>query len=123
VVVQCALSLTHVLSISFVAFLSRSACGACEYCAKQQFSLCDRTNVAGASGGAGGSAATGDTMEKLYGHRTAALFGYAMAGQVPGLQVGAGGEVRAGGEERRRGGVRRRVGRAWAGWRKGDGAG
>eukprot|EP00158_Paraphelidium_tribonemae_P000024 Partr_v1_DN11286_c0_g1_i1_m51318 putative Dehydrogenase len=70
-----------------VAISAVIACGACEYCAKQQFSLCDRTNVAGASGGAGGSAATGDTMEKLYGHRTAALFGYAMAGQVPGLQA------------------------------------
>ncbi|KAF0982407.1 hypothetical protein FDP41_011337 [Naegleria fowleri] len=39
------------------------SCGQCEYCQKQQFSCCDRTNPSRA-------------MEMMYGHRTAALFGY-----------------------------------------------
>ena len=38
-------------------------CGECEYCEKEQFSLCDRTNPS-------------KTMESMYGHRTAGLFGY-----------------------------------------------
>lgn len=39
------------------------ACGNCEYCKRQEFSCCDTTNPSG-------------QMEKLYGHRTASLFGY-----------------------------------------------
>lgn len=39
------------------------ACGECEYCKRQEFSVCDRTNPS-------------KTMEKLYGHRTAGIFGY-----------------------------------------------
>lgn len=41
------------------------ACGKCEYCRREQFSLCDNTNPL-------------PDMERLYGHRTAALFGYGM---------------------------------------------
>lgn len=39
------------------------ACGMCDYCKRQEFSCCDTTNPSG-------------QMEKLYGHRTGALFGY-----------------------------------------------
>jgi len=38
-------------------------CGQCEFCKKQQFSCCDRTNPS-------------KDMEKLYGHRIAGIFGY-----------------------------------------------
>lgn len=39
------------------------ACGQCEYCARQQYSYCDRTNPA-------------KEMEKTYGHRISGIFGY-----------------------------------------------
>lgn len=39
------------------------ACGNCDYCKRQEFSVCDKTNPS-------------KTMEKLYGHRTAGIFGY-----------------------------------------------
>ena len=39
------------------------SCGQCEYCKRQEFSFCDFTNPS-------------KEMEKMYGHRTAALFGY-----------------------------------------------
>lgn len=41
-------------------------CGGCEYCVAGKTGLCDRTNPGGPDG----------TMEKLFGHRTAGLFGY-----------------------------------------------
>lgn len=51
------------------------SCGQCEYCQKQQFSCCDRTNPSRA-------------MEMMYGHRTAALFGYShLTGAYAGGQV------------------------------------
>jgi len=50
------------------------ACGACDYCLNGNFSCCDTTNDS-------------ELMEKMYGHRTAALFGYShLTGGVPGGQ-------------------------------------
>lgn len=51
------------------------ACGDCEYCKRQEFSLCDRTNP-------------GKEMEGIYGHRLAGIFGYShLTGGYPGDQA------------------------------------
>jgi len=51
------------------------ACGLCEYCKRQQYTTCDTTNPS-------------KLMEKMYGHRTAALFGYShLTGGIPGEQA------------------------------------
>ncbi len=48
--------------------------GKCEYCQKQQYSLCDWTN-------------SSKEMEALYGHRTSGIFGYSgLTGGFDGLQ-------------------------------------
>jgi len=51
------------------------ACGTCEYCKRQEFTSCDFTNPS-------------SQMETMYGHRTAALFGYShLTGGYDGLQA------------------------------------
>jgi len=51
------------------------ACGECEYCKQEMFSLCDRTNPS-------------KEMEDMYGHRIAALFGYThLTGGYDGTQA------------------------------------
>lgn len=51
------------------------ACGTCEYCLEERYSLCDTTNPA-------------KTTEYLYGHRTSAIFGYSsLTGGVAGGQA------------------------------------
>jgi len=51
------------------------ACGECEFCKKQEFSLCDRTNPS-------------KDMEDMYGHRIAGLFGYThLTGGYDGTQA------------------------------------
>jgi threonine dehydrogenase-like Zn-dependent dehydrogenase len=51
------------------------ACGKCEYCQKELFSCCDNTNPS-------------MEMEKLYGHRTAGIFGYShLTGGYDGCQA------------------------------------
>jgi len=51
------------------------ACGQCEYCRDERYSLCDTTNPSAA-------------MESLYGHRSAALFGYShLTGGLAGGQA------------------------------------
>jgi len=51
------------------------ACGTCDYCKRQEYTGCDTTNPS-------------RVMESLYGHRTAALYGYShMTGGVPGGQA------------------------------------
>jgi threonine dehydrogenase-like Zn-dependent dehydrogenase len=39
------------------------SCGKCEFCKRSEFSFCENTNPS-------------KDMEKIYGHRTAGLFGY-----------------------------------------------
>jgi threonine dehydrogenase-like Zn-dependent dehydrogenase len=51
------------------------ACGNCDYCKRQEYTGCDTTNPS-------------RLMESMYGHRTAALYGYShMTGGVPGGQA------------------------------------
>jgi threonine dehydrogenase-like Zn-dependent dehydrogenase len=51
------------------------ACGQCEYCKKEQYTACDTTNPS-------------KVMEKMYGHRSSALYGYShLTGGVPGGQA------------------------------------
>ncbi|KNE59422.1 hypothetical protein AMAG_03701 [Allomyces macrogynus ATCC 38327] len=51
------------------------ACGKCDFCRKKQFSLCDTTNQS-------------KSMNYMYGHRTAGLFGYShMTGGYAGGQA------------------------------------
>jgi threonine dehydrogenase-like Zn-dependent dehydrogenase len=51
------------------------ACGKCQYCTDKNFSCCDTTNPSG-------------DMEKMFGHRTAALFGYShLTGGYDGCQA------------------------------------
>jgi threonine dehydrogenase-like Zn-dependent dehydrogenase len=51
------------------------ACGKCSYCQRQEYTCCDTTNPS-------------KLMEKMYGHRTAALYGYShLTGGVPGGQA------------------------------------
>jgi threonine dehydrogenase-like Zn-dependent dehydrogenase len=49
--------------------------GHCDYCERQEYSLCDKTNPSG-------------VLEKSYGHRTAGIFGYShLLGGYDGLQA------------------------------------
>jgi len=58
-----------------VAISAVIACGQCEFCEREQFSLCDRTNPS-------------SLMHSLYGDRTAALFGYShLTGGYPGTHA------------------------------------
>jgi threonine dehydrogenase-like Zn-dependent dehydrogenase len=51
------------------------ACGKCQYCAKQEYSLCDATNPS-------------KDMEASYGHRLSGIFGYSdLTGGYPGDQA------------------------------------
>lgn len=51
------------------------ACGQCQFCLREEFSLCDTTNPS-------------KLQEQLYGQKTAALFGYShLTGGVPGGQA------------------------------------
>lgn len=51
------------------------ACGTCEYCKRQEFTACDTTNPS-------------KLQEEMYGHRSAALYGYShLTGGVPGGQA------------------------------------
>lgn len=51
------------------------ACGSCEYCKRQEYSLCDNTNPS-------------QEMEKAYGHRIAGILGYThLCGGYPGIQA------------------------------------
>jgi len=51
------------------------ACGQCGYCAEEKYSLCDTTNPS-------------KTIEYLYGHRTAGIFGYShLTGGIAGGQA------------------------------------
>lgn len=51
------------------------ACGNCAYCKRQEYTACDTTNNSG-------------LMENMFGHRTAALYGYShLTGGVPGGQA------------------------------------
>lgn len=51
------------------------ACGECEFCQREEYTACDETN-------------SSKLQEKMYGDRTAALFGYShMTGGVPGGQA------------------------------------
>jgi threonine dehydrogenase-like Zn-dependent dehydrogenase len=51
------------------------ACGACEYCSRQEYSLCDNTNPS-------------KDMERTYGHRLSGIFGYSdLTGGYPGDQA------------------------------------
>jgi len=51
------------------------ACGQCAYCAEEKYSLCDTTNPA-------------KSIEYLYGHRTAGIFGYShLTGGIAGGQA------------------------------------
>jgi threonine dehydrogenase-like Zn-dependent dehydrogenase len=51
------------------------ACGTCSYCKREEYTACDTTNPS-------------KLMETLYGHRTAALYGYShLTGGVPGGQA------------------------------------
>jgi threonine dehydrogenase-like Zn-dependent dehydrogenase len=51
------------------------ACGACSYCERREFSLCDRTNPS-------------KELEQMYGHRLSGIFGYSMiTGGYPGDQA------------------------------------
>jgi threonine dehydrogenase-like Zn-dependent dehydrogenase len=50
------------------------ACGTCDYCKREEYTACDTTNPSG-------------LMDYMYGHRTAALYGYShLTGGVPGGQ-------------------------------------
>jgi len=50
------------------------ACGTCDYCKREEYTCCDTTNPS-------------KLMETMYGHRTAALYGYShLTGGVPGGQ-------------------------------------
>jgi len=50
------------------------SCGTCSYCQRQEYTACDTTNPS-------------KLMESMYGHRTAALYGYShLTGGVPGGQ-------------------------------------
>ncbi|MCB2411503.1 glutathione-dependent formaldehyde dehydrogenase [Demequina sp. TTPB684] len=52
------------------------ACGQCQFCQREEFSLCDRTNPAA------------ELVEKVYGHAPAGLFGYThLFGGYPGGQA------------------------------------
>jgi len=51
------------------------ACGTCDYCKREEYTGCDTTNPS-------------KLMEAMYGHRTAALYGYShLTGGVPGGQA------------------------------------
>jgi threonine dehydrogenase-like Zn-dependent dehydrogenase len=51
------------------------ACGTCSYCKREEYTSCDTTNPS-------------NLMEKLYGHRTSAIYGYShLTGGVPGGQA------------------------------------
>lgn len=51
------------------------ACGSCDYCARQEYTACDTTNPS-------------KLMEEMYGHRSAALYGYShLTGGVAGGQA------------------------------------
>jgi len=51
------------------------ACGFCEYCQREEYTACDTTNPS-------------KLMEEMYGHRSAALYGYShLTGGVPGGQA------------------------------------
>jgi len=51
------------------------ACGDCDYCKRGEFTACDTTNPS-------------RLMEKMYGHRTSAMYGYShLTGGVPGGQA------------------------------------
>jgi len=51
------------------------ACGSCDYCKREEYTACDTTNPS-------------KLMEEMYGHRTAALYGYShLTGGVPGGQA------------------------------------
>eukprot|EP01114_Cavostelium_apophysatum_P019224 TRINITY_DN6137_c0_g1_i1.p1 TRINITY_DN6137_c0_g1~~TRINITY_DN6137_c0_g1_i1.p1 ORF type:complete len:446 (-),score=87.04 TRINITY_DN6137_c0_g1_i1:15-1352(-) len=51
------------------------SCGTCSYCQKEQFTACDTTNPS-------------NLMEEMYGHRSAALYGYShLTGGIPGGQA------------------------------------
>jgi len=51
------------------------ACGHCEYCLREEYTACDTTNPS-------------KLMEEMYGHRSAALYGYShLTGGVPGGQA------------------------------------
>jgi len=51
------------------------ACGTCDYCKREEYTGCDTTNPS-------------KLMESMYGHRTAALYGYShLTGGVPGGQA------------------------------------
>jgi len=51
------------------------ACGTCDYCKRQEYTACDTTNPS-------------KLVEAMYGHRTAALYGYShLTGGVPGGQA------------------------------------
>jgi len=51
------------------------ACGECDYCKRQEYTACDTTNPS-------------RSMEKLYGHRICAIYGYShLTGGVPGGQA------------------------------------
>lgn len=51
------------------------ACGNCEYCHRQEYSLCDVTNPS-------------EQMKRLYGHRLSGIFGYShLTGGYPGNQA------------------------------------
>lgn len=50
------------------------ACGMCSYCGREEYTACDTTNPS-------------TLMENMYGHRTAAIYGYShLTGGVPGGQ-------------------------------------
>jgi len=50
------------------------ACGKCDYCKREQYTACDTTNPS-------------KLVEKMYGHRPAALYGYShLTGGIPGGQ-------------------------------------
>jgi threonine dehydrogenase-like Zn-dependent dehydrogenase len=51
------------------------ACGDCDYCKRQEYTACDTTNPS-------------RLMEKMYGHRSSAIYGYShLTGGVPGGQA------------------------------------
>jgi threonine dehydrogenase-like Zn-dependent dehydrogenase len=51
------------------------ACGECDFCKRQEYTACDTTNPS-------------KLIEQMYGHRTAALYGYShLTGGVPGGQA------------------------------------
>jgi len=66
---------THIKPGDRVVISAVISCGTCDYCRKGHFSCCDTTNPS-------------SEMEEMYGHRTAALFGYShLTGGYEGLQA------------------------------------